>query len=166
MARTAPDWPPMPRSAFYATLGLIATVTVGSTLSGQQAKSSTTALQQEIERADSTMFAAYNAHDGDQLGRFFAPDLEFYHDTGGLLTWTQAMAGLTSTFTQSPDIRRTLVGRIEVYPIRDYGAIEVGVHRFCHRENGRQECGTFKFTHVWRRTANGWQVARAVSYDH
>jgi len=112
------------------------------------------------------MFAAYNAHDADQLGRAFAPDLEFYHDTGGLLTWAQAMAGLTSTFTQSPDIRRTLVGAIEVYPIRDYGAIEVGVHQFRHRENARPICGTFKFTHVWRRSASGWQVTRAVSYDH
>jgi hypothetical protein len=58
------------------------------------------------------------------------------------------------------------VGTIEVYPIRDYGAIEVGVHRFCHRENGRDVCGTFKFTQVWRRTASGWQVSRALSYDH
>lgn len=156
----------MSRPTLYAMLGLIATATLASTLAGQPAKSSTTALRREIERADSTMFAAYNAHDGDQLGRHFAPDLEFYHDTGGLLNWAQAMAGLTSTFTQSPDIRRTLVGPIEIYPIRDYGAIEVGVHQFCHRENGRQECGTFKFTHVWRRTVTGWQVARAVSYDH
>lgn len=156
----------MLRPTFCATLGLLATIVFAPTLAGQQVQTAATALRREIERADSTMFAAYNAHDGDQLGKFFAPDLEFYHDTGGLLTWTQAMAGLVSTFTHSPDIRRTLVGPIEVYPIRDYGAIEVGVHQFCHRENGRQECGTFKFTHVWRRTANGWQVSRAVSYDH
>lgn len=99
-------------------------------------------------------------------GRYLAPDLEFYHDTGGLQRRAQAMAGLRSTFTKSPDIRRTLVGAIEVYPIPDYGAIEVGVHQFCHRENGRQECGTFKFTHVWRRTATGWQITRVISYDH
>ena len=123
-------------------------------------------LRREIERADSTMFAAYNAHDADQLGRYFAPDLEFYHDTGGLLTWAQAMAGLTSTFAQGNGIRRTLVGPLEIYPVRDFGAIEVGVHRFCHGENGRDVCGTFKFVHVWRRTANGWQITRAVSYDH
>jgi ketosteroid isomerase-like protein len=156
----------MLRSTFYATLGLLASIAFAPTLAGQQVTTAATALRREIERADSTMFAAYNAHDGDQLGRFFAPDLEFYHDTGGVLTWAQAMAGLTSTFTQSADIRRTLVGPIEVYPIRDYGAIEVGVHQFCHREDGRLECGTFKFTHVWRRTATGWQVSRAVSYDH
>lgn len=123
-------------------------------------------LRQEIIAADSAMFAAYNSHDGERLGQYFARDLEFYHDTGGLLTWAQAMAGLTSTFTQSPDIHRSLVGSLEVYPVRDYGAIEVGTHRFCHREQGRDVCGTFKFTHIWRRSASGWQVSRAVSYDH
>ena len=157
----------MLRRTFYAVLGAIAISACVPVRSGQAPNAnSPTALRLEIERADSTMFAAYNAHDGDQLGRYFAPDLEFYHDTGGLLTWAQAMAGLTSTFTQNPDIRRTLVGAIDVYPIRDYGAIEVGVHQFCHRENSGEQCGTFKFTHVWRRTAVGWQVSRAVSYDH
>ena len=112
------------------------------------------------------MFAAYNAHDAEQLGRYFAPDLEFYHDKGGLLNWTQAIAGLTGTFKQSPDIRRSLVGPLEVYPIPGYGAIEIGAHRFCHRENERDVCGTFKFLMVWRRTPTGWQVSRAVSYDH
>ncbi|CAN5275515.1 hypothetical protein BH09GEM1_BH09GEM1_33130 [soil metagenome] len=157
----------LPRVTFHATLCLVATLACANALSGQQATAmSPAALRHEIERADSSMFAAYNAQDGDQLGRYLAPDLEFYHDTGGLLTWAQVMTGLRSTFTKSPDIRRTLVGAIEVYPIPDYGAIEVGVHQFCHRENGRQECGTFKFTHVWRRAATGWQLARAVSYDH
>ena len=156
----------MHHSPCYATLGLLASLAFAPTLSAQSPTVAAAVLRQEIQHADSAMFAAYNAHDGDQLGRYFAPDLEFYHDTGGLLTWAQAMAGLTNTFTHSPDIRRTLVGPIEVYPIRDYGAIEVGVHQFCHRENGHLDCGTFKFTHVWRRTATGWQVSRAVSYDH
>lgn len=124
------------------------------------------ALRDEILRADSAMFAAYNAHDAKALGAFFAKDLEFYHDTGGLLDWAQAMAGLTSNFDKGNGIRRDRVGRVEVYPVRDYGAIEVGAHRFCHREEGADVCGTFKFTHVWHRTATGWQVARAVSYDH
>ena len=156
----------MRRPPFYATLGLIATILLAPALASQPSKTAMVSLRREIERADSMMFAAYNAHDVEQLGHYFAADLEFYHDTGGLLTWTQAMAGLASVFAQSPDIRRTLAGPIEVHPIHDYGAIEVGVHRFCHRENGRQECGTFKFTHVWRRTGNGWQVSRVVSYDH
>jgi hypothetical protein len=157
----------MPRTTSRATLCLIASLACAPLLSGQPATATSPAtLRREIERADSSMFVAYNSRDGDQLGRYLAPDLEFYHDTGGLLTWAQAVAGLKSTFIKSPDIRRTLVGAIEVYPIPDFGAIEVGVHQFCHRENGRQECGTFKFTHVWRRAVTGWQIARIVSYGH
>ncbi len=126
----------------------------------------TAALRAEIVRADSAMFAAYNANDAERLGRYFAPDLEFFHDTGGLATWAQTMAGFKGVFAQNPGIRRTLVGEVEVYPIKDYGAIEIGAHRFCHVENGRDECGTFRFTHVWRRSGSGWQVSRVVSYGH
>lgn len=124
------------------------------------------ALRAEILHADSLMFAAYNAHDAERLGTYFAKDLEFYHDAGGLLNWTQAMAGLSGNFDKDNGIRRDLLGAPEVYPIREFGAVEVGTHRFCHRENGAELCGTFKFVHVWRKSALGWQVARAVSYDH
>jgi len=57
-------------------------------------------------------------------------------------------------------------GSLEVYPIKNYGAIEVGSHRFCHDENGRTECGTFKFLHVWRKTGTTWRLSRIVSYAH
>ena len=39
-------------------------------------------------------------------------------------------------FANMPDIRRDMVGSLGVYPIKDFGAIEVGTHRFCHKENG------------------------------
>ena len=57
-------------------------------------------------------------------------------------------------------------GSLEVFPIKNYGAMEVGVHRFCHVEQGKEECGTFRFVHVWRRTDRKWQIARVVSYGH
>ncbi len=69
-------------------LCVVASLACATLLSGQQATAtSRAALRHEIESADSTIFAAYNAHDADQIGRYFAPDLEFYHDTGGLVTW-------------------------------------------------------------------------------
>jgi hypothetical protein len=112
------------------------------------------------------MFAAYNAHDAERLGAYFSKDLEFYHDTGGLLTWAQAMEGLTSNFAKGDGITRSLVGPVEVYAVRGYGAMEIGTHRFCHREAGRDVCGTFKFLMIWKQSADGWQVTRAASYDH
>ena len=47
------------------------------------------------------------------------------------------------------DIRRDLeLGSLQVYPIKDYGAMEIGRHRFCHKENGKDDCGTFGFAMV------------------
>jgi hypothetical protein len=64
-------------------------------------------------------------------------------------------------------MRRNLMeGTLEVYPLRGYGALEVGTHQFCHEENGRTDCGTFKFLHVWRWQNGTWRIARVVSYGH
>jgi hypothetical protein len=42
-------------------------------------------------------------------------------------------------------------GSREVYPIKDYGAIEIGAHQFRHKESGKAECGTFKFAMIWQK---------------
>lgn len=124
-------------------------------------------LKVEIARMDSLVFAAFNARDLARLKTFFAPDLEFYQDNEGLESYSQTLKDFGGMFQQPGRIRRMLVpGSLEVYPIKNYGAIEVGSHRFCHEENGRPECGTFKFLHVWRKTGNRWQLSRIVSYAH
>ena len=116
---------------------------------------------------DSVLFNAYNAHDADAMQNYFTKDLEFYHDKGGLISFNKAIDGTKELFKQNNMIRRDAVeGSLEVYPIKDYGAIEVGSHRFCHDENGKQDCGTFKFVHVWKKENGDWKIARVVSYDH
>jgi ketosteroid isomerase-like protein len=124
-------------------------------------------LQLEIARMDSLLFAAFNSGDLTELKTFFAPDLEFYQDNEGLENYAQTMKDFREMLRQPSRIRRELVpGSVEVYPIKNYGAIEVGSHRFCHDENGRTECGTFKFLHVWRKTGKTWRLSRIVSYAH
>jgi ketosteroid isomerase-like protein len=124
-------------------------------------------LKVEIARMDSVLFAAFNARDLARLVTFFAPDLEFYQDNEGLENYSQTVKDFGEMFHQPARIRRILVrGSLEVYPIKNYGAIEVGSHRFCHEENGKSECGTFKFLHVWRKVGNSWQLSRIVSYAH
>jgi ketosteroid isomerase-like protein len=124
-------------------------------------------LQVEIARVDSLLFAAFNAGDLTRLKSYFAPDLEFYQDNEGLATYAQTVKDFQQMFHQPSRIRRELVpGSLEVYPIKNYGAIEVGSHRFCHQENGQTECGTFKFLHVWRKTGKSWRLSRIVSYAH
>jgi len=124
-------------------------------------------LKTEIARMDSVVFAAYNARDLARFRTFFTPDLEFYQDNEGLENYSQTMKDFGDMFQRPSPIRRTLVpGSLEVYPIKNYGAIELGAHRFCHEENGKPDCGTFKFLHVWRKTGNRWQLSRIVSYAH
>ena len=124
-------------------------------------------LFETIARMDSAIFDAFNAHDVDRLMSLFTDDLEFYHDTGGLGDYRQNAEGFKKMFASTPDIRRDLVkGSLEVYPIKDYGAMEIGQHRFCHKENGKDDCGTFGFAMVWRKTGNSWKIARVLSYGH
>ena len=121
----------------------------------------------EIARQDKAMFDAFNAHDIEALMALFSKDLEFYHDTGGRLTYADVRGGFKSNFDKNNGLRRDLVpGSVEVYPIHGYGAIEVGAHRFCHQEGGRDDCGSFRFLHIWQQTNGAWKVTRVVSYDH
>ncbi|UOQ76384.1 nuclear transport factor 2 family protein [Hymenobacter sp. 5516J-16] len=126
-------------------------------------------LYRTIARLDSAMFVAFNRHDAAQLQTFFAKDLEFYHDKGGLANFEQTMQGFRNLFDQNKTtgLNRQLVpGTLEVYPISSYGAVETYQHRFCHVENGRDDCGTFKNLMVWRLRDGQWKVTRVVSYGH
>ena len=126
-------------------------------------------LYRTIAQQDSLMFVAFNRHDVATLQTFFAEDLEFYHDKGGLANFQQTMQGFQNLFDQNKTtgLNRQLVpGTLEVYPINGYGAVETYQHRFCHVENGRDDCGTFKNMMVWRLRDGRWQVTRVVSYGH
>ena len=123
----------------------------------------------EIAHMDSVMFDAFNAHDLEKIMSTFDSSLEFYHDKGGVTNFEQTKKNSADLFerNKTTGLRRDLVpGTMEVYPIKDYGAIETGLHRFCHEENGKQDCGTFKFLHIWQKKNGQWKVTRVASYDH
>ena len=129
--------------------------------------SSPSDLHSAIVAADSALFAAFNHGDLITLRSFFTRDLEFYQDNEGVENYAQTMRDFDHMFRQPASIRRELVpGTLEVDPIKNYGAMEVGRHRFCHVENGTDTCGTFAFVHIWRKTKAGWKISRVVSYGH
>jgi hypothetical protein len=66
-------------------------------------------LRDLVARLDRVMFEAYNAHDVDGLMSWFTADLEFYHDTGGLVDFEQVKTGFANLFVNNKDIRRDLV---------------------------------------------------------
>lgn len=124
-------------------------------------------LYREIRKMDSILADAYNTGNMDRLKNIFDEGLEFYHDTGGLGGYKQTLDGLQNIFNRRQGHKRELIKEsLEVYPVKDYGAIETGSHRFCHVENNKDDCGTFKFVHIWQKKNGTWKLTRAISYDH
>lgn len=126
------------------------------------------ALYRTVAELDRRLFAAFNARDLDGMRPLFAPDLEFFHDKGGLSGFTENMASFETNFKGPARLRRDLVaGTLEVFPVPGYGAMEIGAHRFCElHEGGAESCATFRFAHVWHQVDSRWQLARVLSFDH
>ena len=124
-------------------------------------------LYKKIASLDSMLFNAYNSKNLDLMKTFFTKDLEWYQDNGGLINFEQVFINFQSIFNREYDLKRNLVKEsLEVHPIKDYGAIEIGKHQFKHIENGKLEVGTFKFLMIWKNDQGSWKISRVISYDH
>ena len=133
---------------------LIILFALTGSLKAQNSKSSDS-LYKEIAHMDSVLFSAFNNRDLNKFKTLFTEDLEFYHDKGGLTTYSYTIESFKNTIARNDGLRRDLIKEsLEVYTIKDFGAIEIGAHKFCHLENGKQDCGTFKFVHVWKKINN------------
>ncbi len=124
-------------------------------------------LYKEIEQMDEIMFEAFNKKDFEKFKSLFTEDLEWFQDNEGLLSYETVFTNFSNMFKNENKLTRKLVkGALEVHPIKDYGAIEIGVHEFRHMENGKEEIGTFKFLAIWKKVGNQWKIFRMISYDH
>ena len=122
-----------------------------------------------IAQLDNEVFDAFNrCSDPAQLQKhagYFDANVEFYHDTGGV-TWTRdAMIANTAKYACGNFTRELVPGTLKVYPIKDFGAIAQGVHRFCQAASGKCE-GLADFTIVWRQQNGQWEITRVLSYGH
>lgn len=125
------------------------------------------ALYDTILYQDSLLFTKFNSRNFDQFQKYFSDDLEIYQDNTGLRNYQQSMESFKGLFAMDYILTRQLVkNSVEVYPIKDYGAIETGKHIFCHTEKGKSVCGTFKFVHIWENKKGVWKITRIVTYDH
>jgi hypothetical protein len=127
--------------------------------------------QADLDRAvtalDAALFDAYNHCDLDKFASFIDENVEFYHDQGGL---TLGRAALTDSIKKNicGKVTRELVpGTLQIYYMKGYGAVEVGVHRFHHPGHEDSEgVGEGKFIHLWRYSDGAWKITRVISYDH
>lgn len=121
----------------------------------------------EIAAMDSILFEAFNTQNMEKFKPLFTEDLEWYQDNGGLIPYKIVFENFATIFKNDSKLTRQLVkGTLEVHPIKDYGAIEIGTHQFRHMENGKEEIGTFKFLMIWQKKEKQWRISRVVSYDH
>ncbi|WP_306551820.1 nuclear transport factor 2 family protein [Daejeonella sp.] len=138
-------------------------------VSAQEKKVAHTSLElyKEIELADSILFQAFNRQDMITFKAMFTEDLEWFQDNGGLIPYKTIFENFGNTFKNENKLSRVLVrGSLEVHPLKDYGAIQIGSHQFRHFENGKEEVGTFKFLMIWNKKDGNWKISRVVSYDH
>ena len=127
--------------------------------------------QEELDKVvgafDSELFDSYNRCDLDKFSSFFVDDVEFYHDQGGV---TLGKAKLVESLKKNicGKVSRELVsGSVQVYPMKGYGAVQMGSHRFHHP--GREDTepvGEAKFIHLWQYKNGAWRITRVISYDH
>lgn len=126
-------------------------------------------LEHTVAALDAAVFDAFNrCSDPEQLARhagYFAEDVEFYHDNGGV-TWNREDMLANTRNHACGKFRRELVqGSLQVFPIKDFGAIAQGSHRFCQFDTGACD-GLADFTMIWRQQADSWQLTRVLSYGH
>lgn len=127
------------------------------------------ALFDELARMDRALFdAAYVSCDMARVEALFTDDAEFYHDRSGFQPRERMLAafrGLTRDCPRERGITRELVpGTLRVYPIHEYGAVQVGAHRFVPREGPSGTAA--RFVTLWRRVDGEWKASRVLSFDH
>lgn len=123
-------------------------------------------LYKTIVKLDSVFFDAYNHCDTkfETYADFYTEDIEFYHDQGGLSNSKKDILEGTKKYICGKVTRTLIPGSIEVYPIKDYGAIEIGLHSFSNNTNPPDEPKKIsRFTIFWKKTAEGWKIAKVVS---
>jgi hypothetical protein len=123
-------------------------------------------LYQTIVKLDSAFFGAYNTctTNLEKYGAFFSENIEFYHDQGGLMTSKQDIIDATKRNICGKVTRELVKGSIEVYPIKDFGAIEIGLHKFHNnQEPPDAESKIGRFVVVWENKNSEWKIKRVVS---
>jgi hypothetical protein len=131
----------------------------------------------EVAAADQALFSAFfDRCDTALLATLVTDDFEMFHDKNGYIAksgkeFIDAITGTCARQKTGEDYRarRELVpGSLKVYPLNNYGAVEVGLHRFYQLLPGKPEklIEVSQFTQVWKKEASGWKLARVLSYDH
>jgi uncharacterized protein (TIGR02246 family) len=125
-------------------------------------------LYRAVVAQDAALFDAYNRCDLEKFASFFADDVEFYHDRGGVTLGRQKLTESLKDNICGQVTREVVAGTIEVHPMDNYGALEIGVHRFHHPKDPKAPDGEGRFVHLWKydKQSATWAITRVYSFDH
>lgn len=155
--------------AIAACLSIAASPLIAKAAEASTAAANTPTLAQTIQAQDQALFDAFNrCADPAQLqahAAYFSEDTEFYHDNSGV-TWNRAdMLKNTAAHACGKYTRQLLPGTLRVEPVKGFGAVAMGSHRFCDMA-GTACAGEADFVMVWRQQAGQWVVTRTLSLGH
>ena len=122
-------------------------------------------LYHKIVALDSVFFTAYNTCETnlETYASFYDENIEFYHDNGGYMNSKTEIVEGTKKHVCGKVTRELVKGSIEVYPIKDFGAVEFGLHQFHNSEepNSKPKIGRFKKKK--KNTNNNWKIVKVIS---
>lgn len=135
------------------------------------------AMFDELAEQDRILFRAmFDTCDLETLAGLLTDDFEFYHDKWGMIA--NSGAEFVARMKEGCELQKTGVnflsrrelvpGSLVVYPLNNYGAIQMGEHRFYRLTKGKPDELTevAKFTNLWKKDGDRWRLARVLSYDH
>lgn len=120
-------------------------------------------LYDSIVAMDARWEDAYNNCKLDVMEEIISEDLEFYHDQGGLLTSKKKLNEALKNNICGKVKRELKEGSIEVYAIKGYGAVEMGLHGFLPLNQQGHASHYSKFVHLWKRENGYWRITRVIS---
>jgi len=146
-------------------------------VSAQEATDNVSSLFETILNEDKLLFGAcFVSRDVNYLEANLTHDFEFYHDKNGLLFTSSKdfIEGFKLNWKLQDEgtnemLRRELVEEsMKVYPLNNYGAIQIADHRFfvMGKDGKETHMDNAKIVHVWKEEDGNWQLARCFSYDH
>ncbi len=145
---------------------LLVLPTLACALANAQSGAQPDPLFKTIQALDTRLFDAYNHCDLNTLGAMVSDDLEFYHDQTGLSVGRGPFLAAIKQNICGKVERALLLETLEVYPLKGYGAVEIGIHRFHHPGRPEDGMGDAKFVTLWQNKDGEWKVTRVISYDH
>ena len=124
-------------------------------------------LVKTVQALDSGLFDAVNHCDMQKVESYWAVDAVFLHDKAPPLIGRGAIVDSIKNNLCGKVVRELVPGTLEVHSLKDYGAVEIGVHRFLHpfsQDHG--VIGEAKFIHLWQLQDGRWRITQVISYDH